>query len=274
VIDTVAESGEENVSVPIYVSNYLDTVAGFSLLLELDRPDLLSFDLNVDTAGTLVSGCELIATNHLGGDIHNLRIVGMANLPAPPFVSGIPPQLGSVPLVKMSVDVSEISDTMTNRVGNIIINHSTGFEFGFSDPNGETIGAIRDSVLDTAYYNCLEWAGDSCVQWEEVEGPPEPYDSMEIYYRPISYLDTTRVFIHDGSVAVLGGYVCGDMNDDGYPCDISDLVYLVDYMFLDGPAPAALASADCNGDGELDISDLVCFVEFMFSQGSAPICGP
>ncbi len=60
--------------------------------------------------------------------------------------------------------------------------------------------------------------------------------------------------------------------DDGTDSsiDISDLVYMVAYMFQDGPAPPCLEEADCNGDGDIDIADLVCMVSYMFQSGFNP----
>jgi hypothetical protein len=53
--------------------------------------------------------------------------------------------------------------------------------------------------------------------------------------------------------------------------DISDLVYLVDYMFTGGPAPTCFEEADmdCSG-GILDIADLVYLVDYMFNLGRPP----
>ena len=51
---------------------------------------------------------------------------------------------------------------------------------------------------------------------------------------------------------------------------IGDLVYLVDFMFNDGPPPLCLTEADLNGDGPIDIADLVLLVDFMFTGGPAP----
>jgi hypothetical protein len=66
--------------------------------------------------------------------------------------------------------------------------------------------------------------------------------------------------------------MCGDINGDGLPTvDISDLVYLVDYMFVGGPAPDPLWVADMDDcTGTIDISDLVYLVDFMFLAGPAP----
>lgn len=55
--------------------------------------------------------------------------------------------------------------------------------------------------------------------------------------------------------------------------DISDLVYLIDYMFRDGPEPACLQEANVNGDASAipDISDLIYLIDYMFLGGPAPM---
>ncbi|MDH4033371.1 MAG: dockerin type I repeat-containing protein, partial [candidate division Zixibacteria bacterium] len=65
----------------------------------------------------------------------------------------------------------------------------------------------------------------------------------------------------------------GDLNGDGR-IDISDLVWLVDWMFTGGPPPPCLEQADVNADGVIDISDLVWLVDFMFTGGPPPIPCP
>jgi hypothetical protein len=53
--------------------------------------------------------------------------------------------------------------------------------------------------------------------------------------------------------------------------DISDLVYLVDFMFNGGLAPICWQASDINGDlAGPDISDLVYLVDYMFNGGSQP----
>lgn len=68
-------------------------------------------------------------------------------------------------------------------------------------------------------------------------------------------------------------YVCGDVDGNGSGPDISDLVYLVTYMFGGGPAPSNMSAADVNGDGTgPDISDLVYLVSYMFQAGDPLNC--
>lgn len=80
--------------------------------------------------------------------------------------------------------------------------------------------------------------------------------------------------------AVKGGGCCilpirGNVDyDPSDVIDISDLVYLVDYMFNAGPAPVCEDEADITGEGGIDISDLVYLVDYMFNAGPAPVDCP
>ncbi len=74
---------------------------------------------------------------------------------------------------------------------------------------------------------------------------------------------------------VLPGDTCasqypGDLNNSG-DIDISDLVFLVNYMFKGGTPPSTPSNADINGDCELNISDLVYLVAYMFEGGPPPV---
>jgi hypothetical protein len=64
------------------------------------------------------------------------------------------------------------------------------------------------------------------------------------------------------------GNINGDIDEQ---INVNDLVYLVTYMFQDGPAPLCLEEADIDGDGTgPDVSDLIYLVTYMFSSGPAP----
>ncbi|MFH0817608.1 MAG: dockerin type I repeat-containing protein, partial [Candidatus Micrarchaeota archaeon] len=67
-------------------------------------------------------------------------------------------------------------------------------------------------------------------------------------------------------------YVCGDADGSGQ-IDISDAVFLVEYIFDNGTAPNPLASGDANGDETVNISDAVYLINYIFSGGPAPVCG-
>ena len=65
------------------------------------------------------------------------------------------------------------------------------------------------------------------------------------------------------------GNIEGDINDS---IDISDLVFLVDFIFTGGPAPSCPEEANVDGDvgNNIDISDLVALVDFIFTNGPTP----
>lgn len=57
--------------------------------------------------------------------------------------------------------------------------------------------------------------------------------------------------------------------------DISDLMYLIYYMFHDGPEPECYDEADVynDGSGPIDITDLLYLIDYMFNSGPAlPPC--
>ena len=60
----------------------------------------------------------------------------------------------------------------------------------------------------------------------------------------------------------------GNVNGDGLDVvDISDLTYLVAYLFQSGPAPPCEEEADVNGSMQVDVSDLTYIVAYMFQGG-------
>ncbi len=81
-------------------------------------------------------------------------------------------------------------------------------------------------------------------------------------------------FSSGGSGGCCVGPIRGDVNYDGASTiDISDLIYLINYMFQSGPEPICFEEADINGDGApaLDISDLIWLIDYMFQSGPEPM---
>jgi hypothetical protein len=67
-------------------------------------------------------------------------------------------------------------------------------------------------------------------------------------------------------------YLSGDADGSG-AVDISDVVWLIAYIFSGGSAPVPLATGDANCDGFEDISDVVYLIAYIFDGGSAPCAG-
>lgn len=70
--------------------------------------------------------------------------------------------------------------------------------------------------------------------------------------------------------AVLGTpFQRGDCNNDGSP-NIADGVWLLNYLFVGGPASLCLAACDTDGDQELGLLDAVLFLNHWISGGPPP----
>jgi hypothetical protein len=63
----------------------------------------------------------------------------------------------------------------------------------------------------------------------------------------------------------------GDANGDG-KISVSDVVYLINYLFKGGPPP--INPSDANGDGKISVSDVVYLINYLFKGGPPPVAGP
>jgi hypothetical protein len=63
----------------------------------------------------------------------------------------------------------------------------------------------------------------------------------------------------------------GDANRDGV-VDIEDVVYLINYLFLGGPAPDPLELGDASCSGVVDVTDVVYLINYLFVGGPPPCC--
>jgi len=67
-------------------------------------------------------------------------------------------------------------------------------------------------------------------------------------------------------------YLLGDVNADRV-IDASDLVYVLNYLFVDGPAPVPILQVgDVTCDGVIDAADLVYLINYLFISGPPPSC--
>ncbi|KPL01182.1 MAG: hypothetical protein AMJ91_01100 [candidate division Zixibacteria bacterium SM23_73_3] len=63
----------------------------------------------------------------------------------------------------------------------------------------------------------------------------------------------------------------GDPSNDGV-VDLTDVLYIVSYLYKDGPDPDPPASGDAFCDGEIDLTDLLLLISYLFKGGPAPCC--
>ncbi len=63
----------------------------------------------------------------------------------------------------------------------------------------------------------------------------------------------------------------GDANGDGQ-INVTDVVYLINYLWKDGPPPDPYEAGDANCDGNVTISDVVFLINYLFYGGPIPSC--
>lgn len=90
------------------------------------------------------------------------------------------------------------------------------------------------------------------------------------------YLVRLRVMNSDGMgdvserlISVGSIPVCGDA-DRSEQVDLSDAVFLVNYVFSGAPAPDPLESADVDCSNQVDLTDVIYLIAYIFNGGSAP----
>ncbi len=66
-------------------------------------------------------------------------------------------------------------------------------------------------------------------------------------------------------------YECGDANGDGAK-NVGDAVFIIDYIFRGGVAPAPLQAGDLNADNAINVGDCVYCINYVFKGGAEPCC--
>lgn len=108
--------------------------------------------------------------------------------------------------------------------------------------------------------------------------PTQANDNAVLYFY-VDYGDSVHEMNEENNlrtmtVRVQRYYLCGDPQRDG-KTSLSDIVYLVNYLFKGGPPPLCspyTACGDAQGDGKVTVSDVVYTINYLFKYGPPPKC--
>ena len=117
------------------------------------------------------------------------------------------------------------------------------------------ISDADDSMHEVSYLSWPHWCDTPAVNDSVTGTSPHSvfFESLPVVVRDVCNADILSPMVHV--------YLCGDVNNDGGQIiDVSDLVYLVEYMFNEGPPPPVMEAGDCDGSGEINIADLAYLV--------------
>jgi len=84
-----------------------------------------------------------------------------------------------------------------------------------------------------------------------VTDPYDAYDEVTISYEVVEY-------------------VRGDANADD-ALDMSDIMYILNFLYKDGPEPPSPGAADVNFDGALNLLDAEYLIKYFYKSGPAPV---
>ena len=66
-------------------------------------------------------------------------------------------------------------------------------------------------------------------------------------------------------------YMCGDV-DDNELVNLLDITYLISYLYMGGPPPEPIESADVNSDYAVNLLDITYLINFLYKGGQEPNC--
>jgi len=162
------------------------------------------------------------------------------------------------------VDVPNYSQTNSDAdsLGDACDNCPQEYNPDQADGDSDNVGDVCDECTDTDGdgYGNPGYAVNTC-----------PDDNCPDDYNP-GQEDTDSDGLGDACDPLCCA-IRGDVDHSGVePIDIADLVYLVDYMFNEGPAPVCWGEGDIDASDvePIDIADLVYLVDYMFNDGPEP----
>jgi hypothetical protein len=146
--DTTATEGAENAWFSVYFQNRTDTLAGFKMMVVLNRVDMVEFKADtedttidttwqycvdwesgecvewvdtqivdttiissaIDTTGCLISGWQYVTARPVEGNIYSIAVTAFADKLGPPYRPGLPPQTSEGLLFRLKVRVYDSLD--------------------------------------------------------------------------------------------------------------------------------------------------------------------
>ncbi|MCJ7507961.1 MAG: dockerin type I repeat-containing protein [candidate division Zixibacteria bacterium] len=213
-------------------------------------------------------------------------VVGDWDVPA----EGAQKNLGDFDQSKNLIWQTSDSTGFTNYFGGVLFLGASvkqgGNTTNYTAPYGAHILMNRTTLYpDGGYDNDTLYKYMSQAGWsKEMNDSSQDLNIVMSFVPQVTSPDTSTIITEEYALLVTGqgqadffdaaakikGVKCGDANLDG-KVSVSDVVYLINYLFKGGSAPWTYY-ADANGDCKISVSDVVYLINYLFKGGLAPHC--
>jgi hypothetical protein len=190
VADVTASPEDTLVAVPVFISFSQDSLAGVGIHFSVERNRNLSFAsddvrpdgllMSVDTAGSIMSGWEMVQAGTPDNSVYSVKLIGQAFWINQGDTPSAAPQ-DSALLTTLYFRLENPRLLLPGQKFDIMIDPE---QTSFSDPVGNSIG-----IVTTHERRCVKYAGDSCISWKIAR---------------VGRMDTTIVGFHNGSITIAG----------------------------------------------------------------------
>ncbi len=225
----------------------LPVVDEVNYIAECDDPDCsggeLIFSVENVPAWLILNGDTISGTASCGEEDALLRLIVSDGT------------LADTLIVTVDVDNSNQAPQITDPADTIKVYNGTEFVYY------PTIDDPDDATHTINYLALPDWA--SVVN-----------DSVKATVPLVNNIQDLTVAVSDVCGAdtlsfPVWAYICGDGNNDG-DVNVSDAVWIINYVFVSGDAPLPIEAGDANCDGDVNVSDAVWIINFVFVSGPAP----
>jgi hypothetical protein len=155
------------------------------------------------------------------------------------------------------------SDSMQVQVKNSFqVAGKVGLSDSPPDSSGSVVEILELAVSDTT-------ANDGYYSFENIK---EGYYNFRISHPAYITLNTMLQVLEDSTYNFnlqVGTYLSGDVNFD-QQVNLGDAIYILYYLFKNGPPPVPFFSGDVNCDDAVNLSDAIYLLNYLFRQGLPP----
>ncbi len=139
-----------------------------------------------------------------------------------------------------------------------------------SDPDGEAVTFTMESTNTPLTTYSFTDNGNSTASMTATGQSSELYTVHEVHY-----IATDAAGLADTAMMryIVVPFIRGDANTDGQ-MDMSDVMYIINYLFKQGPPPTIDEAADANYDYRTNILDADYLIGYFFKQGPPPPAAP